>query len=82
LWDFLKQIPYIVTTIVKLNPVSHASVYYIDGSLSGKGGIHEPDLHETIQTNYSSTQQVKLTVLIYLLQKVTDKPLNIVSDSA
>jgi hypothetical protein len=37
---------------------------------------------EIIQTNYSSTQQVELTVLIYLLQKITDKPLNIVSDSA
>jgi hypothetical protein len=39
-------------------------------------------LHETIQTNYSSAQQVELAVLIYLLQKVTDKSLNTVSDSA
>jgi hypothetical protein len=57
-------------------------VYYIDGSSSGKGGIDGPDLHETIQTTYSSAQQVELAVLIYLLQKITDKPLNIVSDSA
>jgi hypothetical protein len=64
-----------------LNPLSHTSVYYIDGSSSSKGGIHEPDLHETIQTNYSSAQQVELAVLIYLLHKITDKPLNIVSDS-
>jgi hypothetical protein len=49
----------------------------MDGSLSGKGGIHAPDLHESIQTNYSSAQQVELTVLIYLLQKITNKPLNI-----
>jgi hypothetical protein len=41
-----------------------------------------PDLHKTTQANYSSAQQEELTVLIYLLQKITDKPLNIVSDSA
>jgi hypothetical protein len=82
LWNFLKQTPFIINTIVKLNPLSHASFYYIDGSSTGKAGIHGPDLHKTIQTNYSSTQQVKLTVLIYLLQTITDKPLNIVSDSA
>jgi hypothetical protein len=29
----------------------------------------------------SSAQQVELAVLTYLLQKITDKPLNIVSDS-
>jgi hypothetical protein len=78
---FLKITPFIVNTIVKLNPTSHASVYYIDGSSSGKGGIHGPDLHETTQTNYSSVQQIELAVLIYLLQKITNKPLNIVSDS-
>jgi hypothetical protein len=81
LWDFLKRTPFIVNTRVKLNPISHASVYYVDGSSSGKGGIHGPDLYETIQTNYS-VQQVELAVLIYLLQKISDKPLNIVSDSA
>jgi hypothetical protein len=79
---FKKWTPFIVNTIVKLNPLFHASVYYINGSSSGKGGIHGPDLHETIQTNYSSAQQAELAVLIYLLQKITDKPLNIVSDSA
>jgi hypothetical protein len=79
---FKKWTPFIVNTIVKLNPISHASVYYIDGSSSGKGGIHGLDLHKTTQTNYSSAQQVELVVLIYLLQKITDKPLNIVSDSA
>jgi hypothetical protein len=36
LWDFLKQTPFIVNTIVKSNPISHASVFYIDGSSSGK----------------------------------------------
>jgi hypothetical protein len=81
LWDFKKWTPFIVNSIVKLNPISHPSVYYIDGSSSGKGGIHGPDLHETIETNYSSAQQVELAVLIYLLLKITDKPLN-VSDSA
>jgi hypothetical protein len=39
LWDFLKRTPFINTT-VKLNLISHVSVYYIDGSSSGKGGIH------------------------------------------
>jgi hypothetical protein len=65
-----------------LNPISHASVNCVDGSSFSKGGIHGPDLHETIQTNYSSAQQVELTVLIYLLQKITDKTLKIVSDLA
>jgi hypothetical protein len=32
LWDFFKQTPFIINTIVKLNPIIHASVYYIDGS--------------------------------------------------
>jgi hypothetical protein len=31
LWDFLKWTPFIVNTIVKLNAISHASVYYIGG---------------------------------------------------
>jgi hypothetical protein len=44
--------------------------------------MHGPDLHETTQTSYSSAQQVDLAVLIYLLQIISDKPLNIVSDSA
>jgi hypothetical protein len=57
----------IINATVKWKPISHASAYYIDGS-SGKGGIHGPDLHETIQTNYSSAQQVELAVLTYLLQ--------------
>jgi hypothetical protein len=70
LWDFLKPTPFIVNTIVKLNPISYASVFYIDESSSGKGGIHGPYLHETIQTNYSSTQQVELAFLIYLLKKL------------
>jgi hypothetical protein len=78
---FFKRTPFIVNTIVKLNPISHALIYYADGSSYDKRGIHGPDLHETIQTNYSSAQQVELAVLIYLLQKITDKPLNIVSDS-
>jgi hypothetical protein len=69
-------------SVVEFLSISHASVYYIDGSSSGKGGIHGPDLHATVQINYSSAQQVELTVLIYLLQKITNKPLNIVSDSA
>jgi hypothetical protein len=67
--DFLKLTPFIVNTIVKLNPISHTSVYYIDGSSFGKGGIHGPNLHESIQTNYSSEKQVELAVLIYLMQK-------------
>jgi hypothetical protein len=78
---FFKRTPFIVNTIVKLNPISHALIYYADGSSYDKRGIHGPDLHETIQTNYSSTQQIELAVLIYLVQKITDKPLNIVSDS-
>jgi hypothetical protein len=45
---FLKMNSIIVNTIVNLNPISHASVYYIDGSSPGKGGINVPDLHETI----------------------------------
>jgi hypothetical protein len=50
--------------MVKQNPISHASVYYIDVSSSGNGGIDGTDLHETIQTTYSSAQQVELAVLI------------------
>jgi hypothetical protein len=52
--------------------------FHVGGSSSGKGDIHGPDLHETIPTNYSSAQQVELPVLIYLLQKIIAKPLNIV----
>jgi hypothetical protein len=47
----------IVNTIVNLNPISHASVYYIDGSSSGKGGIDGPGLHDTIQTTYFLAKQ-------------------------
>jgi hypothetical protein len=50
LWDFFKWTPFIVNTIVKLNPISRGSVYYVDGSSSGKGDIHRPDLH----WNYSN----------------------------
>jgi hypothetical protein len=39
--EFFKRTPFIVNTIVRLNPISHALVYYIDGSSSGKGGIQD-----------------------------------------
>jgi hypothetical protein len=90
MWQYNKQINYSTLVqeqndlfvLLKLIPVSYASVYYIDGSSPGKGGINGPDLHDTIQNTYISAQQVELAVLIYVLQKITDKPLNIVSDSA
>jgi hypothetical protein len=58
LWDFLKRPPFIVNTVVKLNPISHASVYYIDGSSSGKEGIRGPDLHKTIQAFFCTTGRI------------------------
>jgi hypothetical protein len=69
LWDFKKWTSFIVNTIVKLNPISHVLVYFIDGSLSGKGGIHGHDLHETIQTNYSCAQQVELKQFCFIYCK-------------
>lgn len=57
LWDFLKKTSFIISNVCKTSPTPGVPMYYyIDGSSTGKGGIHGPGLNFSIQSEYSSAQ--------------------------
>lgn len=58
-----------------------AGIYFIDGSLKDKECPQGLSVHQSLNTSFSSLQQVELDVLIHFLQLI-NKPLNILSDYA
>lgn len=77
---FFIQNEFVVTKVVQPSLIPQADTYFIDGSSNGIGGINGPDIHQSINTSFSSAQTVELAVLINLLWLI-HKPLNIVSAS-
>lgn len=68
LWDvFFIQNEFVVTKVVQPSLIPQADTYFIDGSSNGIGGVNGPDIHQSINTSFSSAQTVELAVLINLL---------------
>lgn len=64
---FFIQNEFVVTKVVQPSLIPQADTYFIDGSSNGIGGVNGPDIHQSINTSFSSAQTVELAVLINLL---------------
>ena len=84
--DFLIWTVFVITKITQPSPIPQADIHFIDDSSNGIGGIHGPNIHQSINTSFSPQASIwlsttELVILIHLLWLI-HKPLKSISDSA
>lgn len=62
-WDLFRRMHYLISSITHSSSIPNGSMFFIEGSSSGKGGITGPSLTTTMSTTYKSGQQVELATL-------------------
>ncbi|XP_074843364.1 endogenous retrovirus group K member 10 Gag polyprotein-like [Carettochelys insculpta] len=79
LFAFLKRTPFILSTIVRHQPLVNAATFFTDASGPGKAGYTGP-ITKVWQTPYNSVQKAELAAVMQLLIDYLH-PVNIVTDS-
>ena len=80
LWNFLKNTEFIISCIVKLQPIPRVDVFYVDGTKNTKASFWSVKEYKVFYTKFHSAQQNELYTLIQVIH-LHPYPINIVSDS-
>ena len=79
LWNFFKNTEFIISHIVRSQPIPQAEMFYIDGTKNAKASFWFLKKYEVFYTKFHSAQQNESYALIQVIC-LHRHPINIVSD--
>ena len=80
LWNFFKNIEFIISHTVTSQPILQTDVFYIHGTKNTKASFQSLKEYKVFYTNFHPAQQNELYALIQFIH-LHSCPINIVSDS-